>query len=131
MATKFLSAEWESKMKELLTAEFSTPSGLTTTFTQVVDDCPDGETHFMYYEVIKGILADFYVGVGEDEIPDSKFIARGPHRIFVDLIEGRLDGKAALVTGKLALEGNMAKALGLLGAYGKIEKSQRSIETEF
>lgn len=49
----------------------------------------------------------------------------------MNLIKGKLDGKTSLITKKLQLEGSMAKALGLIGAYTRIEKIQRSIETDF
>jgi len=129
MAIQFLSKEYEAKMTELLKAEFSKPSNLSCAFCQIIKGCPDGQDRWVLYGVDKGIMTNF--SIGEGEAPAAQYRVRGPYKVYVDLIEGRLDGKTSLITKKLALEGSMAKALGMLGAYTRIEKIQRSIETSF
>ena len=129
MAIQFLSKEYEAKMTELLKADFSKPSNLSCDFCQIIKGCPDGKDRWVLYGVNKGIMSAF--SIGEGEAPAAQYRVRGPYKVYVDLLEGRLDGKASLITKKLALEGSMTKALGLLGAYTRIEKIQKSIETSF
>lgn len=129
MAIQFLSKEYEEKLGELLKEDFSKPSSLTTTFCQIVQGCPDGKERWVLYGVDKGILNHFEIGEGTP--PEASYRVRGPYSVYVDLIKGKYDGKTSLITGKLKLEGNMTRALGLLGAYTRIEKNQRSIDTIF
>lgn len=129
MAIQFLSKEYEAKMSELLKAEFSKPSNLTCTFCQIVVGCPDGKDRWVLYGVDNGVMSAF--SIGEGEAPAASYRVKGPYQIYVDLIEGRLNGKVSIVTKKLVLEGSMVKALGLLGTYTRIEKIQRSIPTTF
>ena len=129
MAIKFLSPEYEEKLRELLKEDFSKPSSLTTTFCQIILGCPDGKDRWVLYGVEKGIMSDFKIGEGEP--PEANYRVRGPYQVYVDLIQGKYDGKTSLITGKLKLEGNMTRALGLLGAYTRIEKNQKSIDTDF
>lgn len=129
MAIQFLSKEYEAKMSELLAAEFNKPSNLSCSFCQIIKGCPDGQDKWMLYGVGKGIMTNF--SLGEGDAPEAQYRVKGPYKVYVDLIQGRLDGKTSLITKKLQLEGSMAKALGLLGAYTRIEKVQKSIDTSF
>jgi putative sterol carrier protein len=126
---KFLSIEWETKMKELLSANFIKKGGVTTDFLQVVESCPDGTQRWMLLKLEKSIFVSYEVGEGE--LPDSKFKAFAPYSTFIKIVEGTLDGSKALITGEFRLEGNMVKALGLIGTYNRLETAQRSIPTEF
>ena len=129
MAIKFLSKEYEKELHDRLAEEFNKPSKLTCSFCQMIVNCPDGIDRWMLYSVDGGIMTGFSLGDGE--APAAQYRVRGPYEVYVNLIKGKLDGKTSLITKKLQLEGSMAKALGLIGAYTRIEKIQRSIETDF
>ena len=129
MAIKFLSKEYEETLGNLLKEDFSKPSNLTTTFCQRILGCPDGKDRWVLYGVDQGIMAKFEIGEGE--APEAAYRVSGPYQVYVDLIHGKLDGKSCLITRKLKLEGNMTRAISLLGAYTRIEKNQKSIETDF
>lgn len=128
MATKFLSKEYETVLREKLMEEFSKPSNLTCTFCQIIHGCPDGKDRYMIYGVDKGVANLFEIGEGEP--PAADYRVHGPYQVYADLVKGKQDGKVALVTKKLQLEGSMIKALGLIGAYIRIEKTQRAVDTE-
>lgn len=61
----------------------------------------------------------------------AEFKAFAPHEVFQKVILKELDGSKALLNGKFKLKGNMMKAMGVIGAYNRIEKVQRSIPTTF
>lgn len=130
MAVKFLSQEWAEKMYESLKAEFVEEAGVTLDFIQVVEESPDGEEHWMEYILENSKFVDFKTGTGEwnEEAP---FKAFAEYDVYKRVIQGELDGKDALMTGEFSLEGNMAKAMTLMGTYVRIENVQRSIDTEF
>lgn len=129
MAIKFLSPEYKDALEKLLREDFSKPSSLTTTFCQIIQGCPDGKDRWVLYGVDKGIMSAF--DIGEGDAPEATYRVAGPYQVYVDLIHGKTNGKTCLITGKLKLEGNMTRALGLLGAYTRIENNQRSIDTDF
>lgn len=130
MAVKFLSKEWADKMYEGLKKEFVEEGGVSLGFIQVVEETPDGEDHWMEYTLDNSKFVDFKTGTGD-------FDDSAPFKVFADYdtyercIKGELDGKEGLMTGDFALEGNMAKAMALIGTYVRIESVQRSIDTEF
>lgn len=129
MTIKFLSPEWEKKMQELLAAEFTKKGGVTTEFLQVVENCPDGKTRWMLASIKKSIMVSY--NLGEGELPEANFKAFADYSTFEKVIKKELEGGKALVTGEFRLEGNMVKALGLIGTYNRLEAAQRSIPTEF
>lgn len=69
--------------------------------------------------------------MGTGEWPEAPFAAFAEYGTFKRVIEGELDGKEGLLTGEFTLEGNMAKAMALLGTYNRLEEVQRSIQTNF
>ena len=132
MAVKFLSDEWLKAMQEKLKVEFSKKGLISTTFVQVVEGIPDGSDDvFISAELKKSMYVNYETGTIDDLPEDAPFKVFGDYEVYKGIIEGRIDGSKCLITGELTLEGNMAQALAMIGTYKKLEKCQRSIETEF
>lgn len=132
MAVTFLSDEWLEAMQERLKEEFTRKGLITTTFVQIVEGIPDGSDDvYILAELKRSMYVNYESGHIDDLPEDASFKVFGDYEVYKGIIEGRIDGSKCLITGELSLEGNMAQALAMMGTYKRLEKCQRSIDTEF
>jgi putative sterol carrier protein len=79
----------------------------------------------------KGLLDFIERGEGEDDLPEAQFRCFGDYKNYVLVCQGKLDPNKGIITGKFTLEGNLMKAMGMLGTYGKVTKCKRVSGMEF
>lgn len=122
---KFISKEWFVEHEKLLKAEFSKPSTSSAELVEIYQNCDSDKTSWVYYRIVSGLLEEIKRGDGADNLPRAMFRVFGEYENFVSVIKGELDPKKGLMTGKFKLEGNMMKAMGLLGIYARITECKK------
>ena len=68
---------------------------------------------------------------GEGESPEAEFRIIGSYEVFAAISKGELGSQKALMTGKLRLKGNMAKALRLAPLADRINKVLSTIPAQY
>ena len=128
---KYFSDEWYDAHKKLLEEAFTKPSNISAELVEIYENCEDGQTRWIYYRVDKGQLSDMHRGEGEDTIPKAMFRCFGEFENYMKVMRGELDPKKGIMTKKFRLEGNMMKAMGMLGVYAKVTESKKVPGLEF
>ncbi len=128
---KYLSPEWTQEAYHRLCAEL-TPEKMkfvTSSMLTVYHDCPDGVDRALYYRFENGAIKD--VSIREGEFPEAEFRIIGDYQTFASISRAELGSRAALMTGKLKLQGNMVKALSLSSVVDRMNKVLATIPTDY
>ncbi len=127
----YLGREWEEEARKRLQTGLDPEkmNGITTSMINLYSACPDGEPHWMLVECKEGNLQRFACGVGE--APQAEFSISGPYSVFAAISRAELGSQRALMTGKLKLKGNMAKALRLAPLADRINKILSGIDAAY
>jgi putative sterol carrier protein len=128
---KYLSQEWrdeaERRLKQALDSEKM--NNLNASMTNIYNDCPDGQKHYLYMKMVDGNFDSFISGVGEP--PQADFVLTGSYDVYARISRAELGAQLALMTGKLKLKGNMVRAIKLAKISDRINKIFAEIPTEF
>jgi putative sterol carrier protein len=128
---KYLSPQWaaeaESRLREQLSPEQM--KNLTSSMLTLYQNCPDGKERALYYKIVNGVFED--VSIREDHMPEAEFIISGDYDTFAKISRAELGSRAALMSGKLKLKGNMVKALSLAAIVDRLNKVLSSIPAEY
>ncbi len=108
MAVKFLSQEWLDLNKELA-VDLAEQPGASATMLYRITDGPDGEIVFCT-EVQDGRIVGNEMGESE-AAPVSMTVS---YEDFEKMTRGQLDATAALMQGKVTVEGDMSKVMALM-----------------
>ncbi len=131
MNFRYLGPEWTAeafrRLKEELTPDKM--KNVTSSMVTLYENCPDGKNRALYYKFIDGVVAD--VSIQEGEPPDAEFRITGDYDTFARISRAELGSRAALMTGKLRLHGNMVKALSLSAVVDRMNKVLATIPTEY
>jgi len=128
---KFLGDEWfeahRAKLNEVLT-----PGKASAELVEVYSKCyGTDKVIWVYYLVEKGVLVDLRKGEGLDTVPKAAFRGSGTYADYVASAKGELDPVKALTAGRIKLEGNVMKGLGMVGTYNKMNAAKVLPGTEF
>jgi putative sterol carrier protein len=132
---KYLSQEWMDAViklvKERLTAEEM--KHVSSSMVNIVENCPDGSRHYMYFRFEDGLLAEGLVGTDDDEVASKKpeFRIIGDYDTFAKISKAELGARSALMRNRIKLKGNMVKALRLSSVVDKLNKIIALVPTEF
>ena len=128
---KYLSAEWTQeafkRLKQELTPEKM--KNVSSVMLTLYRNCPDGKERALYYKFVDGVVDQ--VAVVEGEMPQAEFKITGDYETFARISRAELGSRAALMSGKLRLEGNMVKALSLSAVVDRLNKVLASIPREY
>jgi putative sterol carrier protein len=128
---QYLSAEWvqeaAKRLRETLSAEQM--KHVTSSMLTLYHDCPDGKQRSLFYRFADGFLAELTIQEGEP--PKAEFVISGDYEIFARISRAELGSRAALMGGKLRLQGNMVKALSLASVVDRLNRVLATIPTEF
>ncbi len=127
---KFISKEWMDAHEKLLNEEFNKKGRVNVQLVEIYEDCPDGTTRWIYYHLKDGVVEEFKSGEGT-ELPEATFRSYGKYESYVKIQTGEISPKASLMDGTFTLEGNMMKALAMLGVYNRIQKCKTIPGTEY
>ncbi|MBN1288862.1 MAG: SCP2 sterol-binding domain-containing protein [Actinobacteria bacterium] len=128
---KYLSPEWSEEARIRVKAELTPEKmhNLSSSMTNIYQNCPDGRTMYMFVEFTGGELTGFETGDGEPPRAEFKIIAE--YETFAKITRAELGAVKALTSRKLTLRGNMAKALRLAPQVDKLNKVLATIPTDF
>jgi putative sterol carrier protein len=129
MSVKYLSEEWAKEVTSLLQSNenvTNTIKGQSFAIQQVISDVPDqGEVKF-YAKASDGVPE---VGIGETPNPDATLSA--PYPVSVSMDKGELNPQAAFMQGKLKIQGNLMKLMGLQGFVSSLGPAVAGLEREY
>ena len=127
----YLSPAWRDEALKRLQTEL-TPEKMnhvTTSMSNIYKNCPDGEEHFLFIECADGKVTRVETGTGEP--PQAVFRIIGNYETFARISRAELGAQKALMTGKLKLKGNLAKALKLAAVSDRLNKVLATIPTQY
>ncbi len=127
----YLSPEWTQegfrRLREELTPEKM--KHVTSSMLTLYRDCPDGKDRALYYRFIDGSIEE--LSIREGDMPEAEFRITGDYETFARISRAELGSRAALMTGKLHLGGNMVKALSLAAVVDRMNKVLATVPTEY
>jgi putative sterol carrier protein len=127
----YLSQSWRDEALKRLQTEL-TPEKMkyvTTSMSNIYQNCPDGVEHFLFLACEDGKVTRVETGTGEP--PQAVFRIIGNYETFARISRAELGAQKALMTGKLKLKGNLAKALKLAAVSDRLNKVLATIPTQY
>jgi len=127
----YLSPSWRDEAQKRLQTEL-TPERMnhvTTSMSNIYKNCPDGAEHFLFLECKEGKVTRVETGTGEP--PQAEFRIIGNYETFAKISRAELGSQKALMTGKLKLKGNLAKALKLAAVADRLNKVLAKIPAQY
>ncbi|HSR34268.1 MAG TPA: SCP2 sterol-binding domain-containing protein [Anaerolineae bacterium] len=128
---KYLSPEWAEEATRRLQADL-TPEKmkhLTSSMVTIYTNCPDGVDRAVYYRLVDGVVEE--VSLQEGEAPQAEFSIKGDYETFAQISRAELKARAALMSGKLMLKGNLVKALRLSPVVDRLNEVLATIPTDY
>jgi putative sterol carrier protein len=128
---RYLGAEWTQEAFRRLRAELDADKmkHVTSSMLTVYRNCPDGQDRALYYRFVDGIIDE--LSIREGDLPEAEFRIIGDYETFAKISRAEMGSRAALMSGKLALKGNMVKALSLSAVVDRMNKVLSTIPTEY
>ena len=127
----YLSPEWAQeasrRLKEDLTPEKM--KYLTSSMLTIYTDCPDGMERAVYYQLVDGVVEE--VSLQQGDLPGAEFTIKGEYETFAKISQAELKARAALMSGKLTLKGNLVKALRLAPVVDRLNEVLATIPTDY
>jgi len=127
----YLSKSWRDEAIKRLQAELTPDkmNNVTTSMSNIYKNCPSGEEMFLFVECKEGVVTRVETGTGEP--PEAVFRIIGDYETFSRISRAELGAQKALMTGKLKLKGNLAKALKLAAVSDRLNKVLSTIPTQY
>ena len=126
---EYLSPEWAQeaarRLKQDLTPEKM--KHLTSSMITCYTNCPDGADHAVYYRVEDGVVTE--VSLHEQDLPEAEFTITSDYETFALISRAELKARAALMSGKMTLKGNLVKALRLAPVVDRLNEVLATIPT--
>ena len=128
---KYLSPEWAQEAARRLKEELSPEKmkHVTSSMLTINTNCPDGTDRAVYYKIVDGVVDE--VSVSEGELPKAEFTITAKYETFARISRTELKARAALMSGKMTLKGNLVKALRLAPIVDRLNEVIATIPTEF
>jgi len=127
----YLSPSWRDEALRRLQTEL-TPEKMnhvTTSMSNIYKNCPGGEEKFLFIECEDGKITRLETGNGEP--PEAEFRIIGDYETFARISRAELGAQKALMTGKLKLKGNLARALKLASVSDRLNKVLAKIPAKY
>ena len=127
----YLGPSWRDEALKRLQSEL-TPEKMnkvTTSMSNIYKNCPGGVEMFLFVECKDGKVTRFETGTGEP--PKAEFLIIGDYEIFARISRAELGAQKAMMTGKLKLKGNLAKALKLAAVSDRMNEVLAKIPTQY
>jgi putative sterol carrier protein len=128
---KYISPEWVQeawrRLREELDAEKM--KHVTSSMLTIYKNCPDGQDRALYYRFVDGVIDELSLRGGD--LPEAEFCIIGDYGTFAKISRAEMSSRAALMSGKLTLKGNMVKALSLSAVVDRMNKVLATVPTEY
>lgn len=127
----YLGQSWRDEALARLQAELTPEkmNNVTTSMSNIYKSCPGGEEKFLFVECRDGKVTRVETGTGEP--PQAEFRIIGDYETFSRISRAELGAQKALMTGKLKLKGNLARALKLAAVADRLNKVLSRIPTRY
>jgi len=128
---KYLSKEWADEVTRRCQKEL-TPEKMkhiTSSMLTINTKCPDGKTRAVYYKFVKGVVES--LSIVEGTLPKAEFSITADYDLFAKISRAELKARAALMSGKMLLKGNLVKALTLSPTVDRLNEVIATVPTEF
>jgi hypothetical protein len=129
---EYLSPEWIAEAHRRLRANLSPEKmkHLTSSMLTVYTACPDGRERALYYGVKDGVVEELLMAEG-DQAPTAEFTIIADYETFARISRAELKARAALMSGKMTLKGNLVKALKLAPVVDRLNEVLATIPTDY
>ena len=116
----YLSPSWRDEALQRLQTELTPEkmNNVTTSMSNIYKNCPGGSEQFLFVECKDGKVTRVETGSGEP--PQAEFRIIGDYETFARISRAELGAQKALMTGKLKLKGNLARALRLAAVADRL-----------
>ncbi len=127
----YLSPEWVAEAHRRLREDLPPEKMkfVTSSMVTFYRNCPDGKDRAVFYRFVDGVCEQLTLAEGEP--PQAEFRITGDYHTFARISRAEMGSRAALVTGKLKLQGNMAKALSLASSVDHMNRVLATIPTDY
>ena len=127
----YLGTSWRDEALKRLQAELPPEkmNNVTTSMSNIYKNCPGGVEKFLFIACKDGKVTSVETGTGEP--PQAEFRIIGDYDTFARISRAELGAQKALMTGKVKLKGNLAKALKLASVSDRINKVLARIPTQY
>ncbi len=125
MAVKFLSEDWATEVTNTLQGheQFKASADMSVQF--VVTDAPEGEVKFYMDATSDNPIQAM------GELPNADVTITSNYETTSAIFSGELNTQMAFMTGKIKVNGNMAKLMTQQAALGHWAKAVSSLDIEF
>jgi putative sterol carrier protein len=128
---KYLSKEWTAEVERQCRKQLSPEKmkHITSSMLTVYTNCPDKKTHALFYRLVDGKVDS--ITLVEGTMPKAEFTITADYEIFARISRAELKARAALMSGKMNLKGNLVKALTLAPTVDRLNEVLASVPTEY
>jgi putative sterol carrier protein len=128
---QYLSPAWVAEAQRRLRADLTPEKmkNLSSSMLTVYQDCPDGQDRVLYYRLVDGVVEE--VSLQEGDLPQAEFTITAGYDTFAQISRAELKARAALMSGKMTLKGNLVKALRLAPVVDRLNEVLATIPTEY
>lgn len=128
---EYLSPDWAGEATRRLQRDLTPEKmkNLTSSMLTVYTNCPDGQEHSVYYNLIDGVVEE--VSLHTEDPPTAEFTITSDYEVFAQISRAELKARAALMSGKMKLKGNLVKALRLAPVVDRLNEVLATIPTEY
>lgn len=127
MGVKFLTDEWAAAVTEAANKSeaFKQAAAGKSVKAQNVVTTPEGETKYWFS------LQDGQAKVEMGEIADAEATLTSDYDSAVALTKGELNATSAYMSGKLKIQGDLMKLMGLQGVFGALPQVFKDLDIEY
>jgi putative sterol carrier protein len=127
----YLEPAWRDEALKRLQSELTPEkmNNVTTSMSNIYQKCPGGGEKYLFVECRDGKVTRVETGTGEP--PQAEFRILGDYETFARISRAELGSQKALMTGKLKLKGNLARALKLAAVADRLNKVLSRIPTQY
>ncbi len=128
---EYLSQEWVQEAAKRLREKLDPDKmkHITSSMLTVYVNCPDGKDRALYYGIVDGVVDE--VSMHEGDLPSAEFTITSDYEVFAAISRAELKARAALMSGKMSLKGNLVKALRLAPVVDRLNEVLSTIPTEY
>jgi putative sterol carrier protein len=132
---KYLSDAWQQQSMELINQDekFAALSKkLTLRMANVIKNCPDGKTRYLYWRFENGKLLETKSGLA-DEMGglDPQFTTGASYETIEKINNAKISVNAAVLKGQMSFKGNLVKMMKYAKAFDRFTEVRRRIPTEY
>ena len=128
---KYLSKEWADEVLKRCKKEL-TPEKMkhiTSSMLTINTNCPGGKTKAVFYELKNGVVDK--LTVVEGTLPKAEFTITAEYNMFAKISRGEVKARAALMSGKMTLKGNLVKALTLSPTVDRLNEVIAKVPADY